>query len=53
VLAEVVIARPAICTFFEGVEAKEGVAVEAVAARAASVKMEMVLVLSSDFIDSP
>jgi len=53
VLAEVVIERPAMCTFFEGEEAKEGVENEAVTARAASVIIEIVFVLASVFIDSP
>ena len=37
----------------EGVAASEGVEIEAVTTSAVSVMIEIVLVLSSDFIDSP
>jgi hypothetical protein len=53
VLAEVVIERPAIWIFLEGVAASEEVEIEAVTTSAVSVMIEIVLVLSSDFIDSP
>jgi len=39
--------------FLEGVAASEGVEIEAVTTSAVSVMIEIVLVLSSDFIDSP